>query len=63
MLIGWLSECGRRMQVVSALGSYVYKSGNYDVRADCYHTYFSGAKAKIIETIFTKKELEDNLAF
>ena len=42
---------------------YVYKSGNYDVRADCYHTYFSGAKAKIIETIFTKKELEDNLAF
>ena len=50
-------------RVVSALGSYVYKSGNYDVRADCYHTYFSGAKAKIIETIFTKKELEDNLAF
>ena len=50
-------------RVVSALGSYVYKSGSYDVRADCYHTYFSGAKAKIIETIFTKKELEDNLAF
>ena len=50
-------------RVVSALGSYVYKSGRYDVRADCYHTYFSGAKAKIIETIFTKKELEENLAF
>ncbi len=50
-------------RVVSALGSYVYKSGKYNVRADCYHTYFSGAKAKIIETIFTKKELEDNLAF
>ncbi len=50
-------------RVVSALGSYVYKSGKYDIRADCYHTYFSGAKAKIIETIFTKKELEENLAF
>ncbi len=50
-------------RVVSALGSYVYKSGKYDVRADCYHTYFSGANTKIIETIFTKKELEDNLAF
>jgi major membrane immunogen (membrane-anchored lipoprotein) len=50
-------------RVVSALGSYVYKSGKYDITADCYHTYFSGAKAKIIETIFTKKELEDNLAF
>ena len=50
-------------RVVSALGSYVYKSGKYDVYADCYHTYFSGANTKIIETIFTKKELEDNLAF
>ncbi len=51
-------------RVVSALGSYVYKSGSYDVRvADCYHTYFTGAKAKVIEAIFTKKELEDNLAF
>jgi hypothetical protein len=56
-------EFDKEGRVVSALGSYVYKSGNYDVRADCYHTYFSGAKAKIIETIFTKKELEDNLAF
>ncbi len=41
----------------------IYKSGKYDVYADCYHTYFSGANTKIIETIFTKKELEDNLAF
>jgi hypothetical protein len=50
-------------RVVSALGSYVYKSGKYNVRADCYHTYFSGANTRIIETIFTKKELEENLAF
>lgn len=56
-------EFDKEGRVVSALGSYVYKSGKYDIRADCYHTYFSGAKAKIIESIFTKKELEDNLAF
>lgn len=50
-------------RIVSALGSYVYRFGEQSISVDCYHTYFAGAKAKIMETIFTKKELEDNLAF
>lgn len=50
-------------RIVSALGVYVWKYGELNVSVTAFHTYFTGETAKKLERIFTKKQLEDNLAF